>query len=501
MEGERPADLRQARLRKLEELRAAGAEPFALRFDRTHSVAEGLELFNQLSGKADDARSDPVRVAGRVLRHRSQGKAGFADLVDETGKLQLYAHTDTLGAEGMERFNQLDLGDIVGVEGPIFRTRRGEVSLDIQRLELLTKSLRPLPDKWHGLRDPELRFRRRHLDLIANPDAQRALRLRSRLISHVRRYLDDRGFVEVETPVLHRIPGGAAARPFATHHNALDMDLYLRIALELHLKRLVVGGFERVYEIGRVFRNEGVDATHNPEFTMLELYQAWTDHRGMMELTRGLIQSAASALLGGERLTYQGEEVDLSGEWAAREMLELVAAANKGVDLENVDPMRKRAVELGAVLAEGMDWGQLLFELFERSVEPTLRAPTFVTGFPISVSPLARQRSDDPRLAERFELFIAGQELANAFSELTDPIDQRRRFEEQARQRAAGAEETHPMDEDFLAALEQGMPPTGGLGIGIDRLAMVFADVAHIREVLSFPLMRPPAPGAIEDED
>ena len=369
------------------------------------------------------------------------------------------------------------------------------MTLDVQTLALLTKALRPLPDKWHGLKDPELRFRQRHVDLIANPDARRVLRLRSRLVSHIRVFLSERGFMEVETPVLHRIAGGAAARPFVTHHNALDMDLYLRIAIELHLKRLIVGGFERVFEIGRVFRNEGVDATHNPEFTLLELYQAWIDYTGVMRLTQELVQSAARELTGGERISYQGTDVDLSGDWPARDMLRLAASANPGLDLDDLDALRRRATELGAVDPAALDWGQLIFELFERSVEATLVAPVFVTGFPASVSPLARRRPGDERLAERFELFIAGQELANAFTELTDPIDQRARFADQARQRAAGAQETHPMDEDFIAALEQGMPPTGGLGIGIDRLVMLFADVAHIREVLAFPLMRDPDPG------
>ncbi|MDP9325486.1 MAG: lysine--tRNA ligase, partial [Candidatus Dormibacteraeota bacterium] len=348
-----------------------------------------------------------------------------------------------------------------------------------------------------GLKDPEIRFRQRHVDLIVNPDARRLLKMRSRLVRHLRAYLDDRGFEEVETPVLHRLAGGAAARPFLTHHNALDLDLALRIALELHLKRLVVGGMERVYEIGRVFRNEGVDRRHNPEFTLLELYQAYTDLDGMIELTEAMLRSVAEAVLGGTEVVHGEETIDLGKRWDRQEMLDLVAGANPDVDLQDEEALRRRAVDIGAVRAEAMDWGELIFELFERSVEGELVRPTFVTGFPISVSPLARRRADDPRLAERFELFIAGQELANAFAELTDPIDQRGRFEQQLALRAAGDDETHPMDEEFIAALEQGMPPTGGLGIGIDRLVMLLAGEGNIREVIAFPLLRdaPESPG------
>jgi len=486
-----PQDLRAARLKKLDALRAAGIEPFAVEFDRTHSTAAARALFEALpaGGEEDSPRTEPVRVAGRVVRHRAQGGAGFADILDETGRVQLYARVDTLGEGGMALFNDLDLGDIVGVQGPVFRTRRGEVSVDVQELGLLTKALRPLPDKWHGLKDVELRFRQRHVDLTVNPEARRVLDLRHRLIRGIREFMWSRGFVEVETPVLHKVAGGAAARPFVTHHNTLDIDLYLRIAEELHLKRLVVGGFERVFEIGRVFRNEGIDATHNPEFTILEVYEAFTDYRGMMRLTRDMFQHLARELNGNERFTYGGAEIDLSGEWPAREMLDLVAEASPGVDIEDEEALRARADQLGAVPRQ-RDWGELVYEVFERAVEERLTAPTFVTGFPISVSPLARRRAGDPRLADRFELFIAGNELANAFSELTDPLDQRARFEQQARARAAGDEETHPMDEEFIAALEQGMPPTGGLGVGIDRLAMLFADVRNIREVLAFPLMR-----------
>jgi lysyl-tRNA synthetase class 2 len=501
------AELRQQRLGKVARLREQGIEPYASRFDRTHTTLQAIGFFEEAERRVvgptaefppatDEVRTTPVTVAGRISRHRSQGKVAFADLVDGSGKLQLYGREDALGEAGMALFNDIDLGDIVGAQGELFRTRRGEITLDVQGLTLLTKSLRPLPDKWHGLKDPETRFRQRHVDLIANPEARQILRLRSRLIAHCRRFLDERGFEEVETPVLHRIAGGAAARPFITHHNALDMDLYLRIALELHLKRLVVGGLERVYEIGRVFRNEGIDAHHNPEFTMLELYQAYTDLSGMMALTEALIRSLAEVLGKARELEYQGQSIDLAGPWERREMLDLVRERNPGLDLDNVEELRRRVEELGAI-PRPRDWGQLVFELFERSVEHTLVQPTFVTGHPISVSPLARRRPGDERLAERFELFIAGEEMGNAFSELTDPIDQKARFEQQLAARGAGDDEAHPMDLDFIAALEQGMPPTGGLGIGVDRLVMLFADAAHIREVIAFPLLReaPPAGG------
>jgi lysyl-tRNA synthetase, class II len=494
------AELRQARLTKLNALRQRGVEPYARRFERSHTTHQAIGLYEEAErGSAGGRGGDPetveevrttaVTVAGRVTRHRSQGRVAFADIVDAGGKLQLYARGDNLGEADMALFNDLDLGDIVGAQGELFRTRRGEISLEVRHLTLLTKALRPLPDKWHGLKDPELRFRQRYVDLIANLETREILKLRSRLISQFRRLLDERGFEEVETPVLHRVAGGAAARPFTTHHNALDLELNLRIALELHLKRLIVGGLEKVYEIGRVFRNEGIDAHHNPEFTMLELYQAYSDLGGMMELTEELIKGVAEALGKNSGLQYQGQPIAIGGAWQSRELLDLVREHNPDLDLESTDALKSRAAELGAI-PRGRDWGELVYEIFERSVERTLLQPTFVTGHPISVSPLARRRADDERLAERFELFIAGQEMGNAFSELTDPIDQRERFEQQLAARQSGDEEAHPMDADFIAALEQGMPPTGGLGIGIDRMTMLFADVAHIREVIAFPLLR-----------
>jgi lysyl-tRNA synthetase class 2 len=484
------AELRQQRLHNLEALRAEGIEPFATRYDGTRSVAEARAAYEAL-GEGEDVRLGPVRLAGRLTRHRPQGKVGFGDLLDGSGQIQLMARAGTLDEAGMRLFKALDLGDIIGAEGEVMRTRSGEITLELTGLTMLTKAIRPLPDKWHGLKDPELRFRQRHLDLVVNPEARRTLAVRSRTISAIRAFLDARGFQEVETPILHRVAGGAAARPFLTHHNALDLDLKLRIAVELHHKRLLVGGLERIYEIGRAFRNEGIDHLHNPEFTILEAYQAYTDLDGMMELTEGMFRAAAREILGdaASRHEYGGVVIDLEGGWQRREMLDLIRDREPGLDLEDEAAMRARAEELGAV-PRARDWGELVYELFERAVEKTLIQPTFVTGFPVSVSPLARRRAGDPRLADRFELFIAGGERANAFTELTDPIDQRERFEQQARAKAAGDEETHPMDEEFIAALEHGMPPAGGLGVGIDRLVMLLAGVDNIREVLAFPLMR-----------
>jgi lysyl-tRNA synthetase class 2 len=491
-------ELRHQRIGKLESLRAAGTEPFALRYDRTHSIAAARALLEAAAGDAPRS-SSPVRLAGRVTRHRPQGKVGFADLLDASGQVQLMARVDTLGEAGLALFKALDLGDIVGAEGTVMRSRSGETTLELTGLTMLTKALRPLPDKWHGLKDPELRFRQRHLDFIVNPESRRVLVARSRAISGIRALLDGRGFQEVETPVLHRVAGGGEARPFLTHHNTLGLDLKLRIAVELFHKRLLVGGFERIYEIGRMFRNEGIDSLHNPEFTMIEVYQAYSDLEGMFELTESLVRSAAEAVLGEDaaRHEYEGTLLDLTAPWARADMLDLIREQRPGLDVEDEDALRAYAAELGALPRE-RDWGQLVYEVFERAVEKTLVQPTFVTGFPVSVSPLARRRLDDPRLVERFELFIAGGEYANAFAELTDPLDQRSRFEQQARAKASGAEDTHPMDEDFIAALEQGMPPAGGMGMGIDRLVMLLAGAAHIREVLAFPLMRDRPGGAAD---
>ncbi|MFN2463247.1 MAG: lysine--tRNA ligase [Candidatus Dormibacteria bacterium] len=496
------AELRQQRVANMARLRDDGVEPFALRYERSHSVAEA-RLMLETGGDDPGLRRGPVRLAGRVTRHRPQGKVGFADLLDASGQIQLMARADTLDDAGMRLFKAMDLGDIVGAEGTVMRSRSGETTLELSGLTMLTKALLPLPDKWHGLKDAELRFRQRHVDLIVNPRSRRTLAARSRAIGAIRAFLDGRGFLEVETPMLHGVAGGAAARPFLTHHNSLDMDLKLRIAVELHHKRLLVGGLERIYEIGRAFRNEGIDALHNPEFTILEAYQAYTDLDGMFELTESMVKAAAAEVLGADMShhEYEGHTIDLASPWQRAEMLDLIRDRRPGLDVDDEQALRACAAELGTVHRE-RDWGELVFEVFERAVEKTLVQPTFVTGYPVSVSPLARRRADDPRLVERFELFIAGGEYANAFAELTDPVDQRSRFEQQLRAQAAGDEETHPMDEDFITALEQGMPPAGGMGMGIDRLVMLLAGAAHIREVLTFPLMRDrPASGPDSPEE
>jgi lysyl-tRNA synthetase class 2 len=398
---------------------------------------------------------------------RLMGGSAFADLQDQGGRIQLFASRDILGERDFEFFAELDAGDLIGAKGPIFRTRRGEVTVEVHSFQLLTKSLRPLPEKWHGLKDVEIRYRQRYVDLIANPEVREVFRARTKIIASLRALLDGRGFVEVETPVLQEVPGGGHARPFVTHHEALNRDLYLRIALELHLKRLLVGGFERVYEVGRVFRNEGLSPRHNPEFTMLECYEAYADYNDVMRLVEDMMVASTAAAGRTSEITYQGEQIKLAPPFRRERMADLV--------LEHTG---KQAV------------GKELNELFEEHVQQSLREPTFVTDYPIEVSPLARPRDDDPRFVERFELVILGREYANAFTELTDPVDQRQRFEAQAAQRAAGDVEAHPMDEDFLRALEYGLPPCGGLGVGIDRLIMLLTDQPSIRDVILFPVMK-----------
>ncbi|MFZ0217149.1 MAG: lysine--tRNA ligase [Candidatus Dormiibacterota bacterium] len=452
----------RARREKYRRIVESGGEAYARNYPRTHTTAEAR---TQLGDSSEP--TERVRVAGRLLGRRGMGGMAFGDLQDGAGRIQLAARRDTLGDTEQARFTDLDLGDLIGVEGPVFRTRRGEVSIDVQAFQLLTKSLRPLPEKWHGLRDTDTRYRQRYLDLIANPEVADVFRTRSRIIAAIRELYDGRGFVEVETPVLHDLPGGGHATPFVTHHNALHRDLYLRIALELHLKRLVVGGLERVYEIGRVFRNEGLSPRHNPEFTMLESYQAYSDLEGQMELVEAIVVAAAAAAGRSLRVIYQGEEIDLTPPFRRARMQDLVQAAT------------------GRALV-----GNELMDVYEDRVEPTLRHPTFVVDYPVEVSPLARRRDDDPRFVERFECVAVGRELANAFTELTDAVDQRQRFEEQARARASGDEEAHPFDEDYVRALEYGLPPTGGMGLGIDRLVMLLTDQAAIRDVILFPQLR-----------
>ena len=480
------------RRQKLQTLRSQGVEPYQSRFDRTHSSAEALALFEQAekSGGAD-ARTEKVALAGRLVAIRVMGKATFAHIQDFAGRIQLLAKVDKLGGEAYRRFTDLDLGDIIGVQGVLFRTKRGEITCEIDEFALLAKALRPLPEKYHGLKDKELRYRQRYLDLIANPQVMEVFLTRSRVVEETRTFLKARGFVEVETPVLQPIAGGAAARPFITHHNALDMDLYLRIALELYLKRLIIGGFDRVYEIGRIFRNEGMDQWHSPEYTMLELYQAYTDVEGMMELTESLVIHLVERVKGTPTIQYQGDEIHITRPF---QRIEMVEAVSQKVD---EDLLRADVPQLQALIKKhniepkpGLGWGGLIAELFDELVQPGLVQPTFVLGHPVEVSPLARRRASDPRLTDRFELFIAREEIANAFSELNDPDDQRLRFEDQARARVAGDQETHPMDEDFLTALEHGFPPTGGMGLGVDRLVAILTDQPSIRDVILFPPLR-----------
>jgi lysyl-tRNA synthetase class 2 len=501
-------ELIRRRHEKLRALRAAGVDPFGARFPVSHWAGP-------LHARGDGAPEDelrgagPVSIAGRVMALRHHGKSCFAHLLDQTGTIQLYARADALG-EAYAGFTDLDVADLIGVTGDLMRTRTGELTVQVKAWSFLAKSLRPLPEKWHGLKDVETRYRQRYVDLLVNPEVREVFRLRSRLIRTVRAFLDSRGFQEVETPVMQSLAGGALARPFATHHNALDIPLYLRIALELHLKRLVVGGVDRVYEIGRIFRNEGVSTQHNPEFTMLEFYQAYADYGDLMELTEALFAELGQTLTGGLTLSFQGERIDLGPPWRRLRYLDAVAEAI-GVgraDLRDRDRVRAAAREAAGrrnLDAGAWGWGaatpayQMWKDVFETFVEPTLVQPTFVIDFPTEISPLARQKRDDPSLVDRFELFVARMEMANAYSELNDPHEQRRRFEEQLHAREAGDEEAHRLDEDYIRALEYGLPPTAGEGIGIDRLTMIFADRSSIRDVILFPLLRPEAFGTGED--
>lgn len=490
----REEQLQEARRTKVAALREAGVDPFGTRFGDRRLMGDLRAEYGEATAEELDEKALPVRVAGRVMTLRSHGKAGFAHLQDGSGRLQLYLRLPELSDRARLVWEHLDLGDIVGAEGVLMRTRTGELSVKVADLTMLTKALRPLPDKHGGLRNVELRYRERHLDLLVNPESRAVFEARSRIVASLRRTLDEMGFLEVETPVLVPLAGGAAARPFLTYHNALDRDLSLRIATELHLKRLVVGGMERVYEIGRVFRNEGLSTRHNPEFTSLEAYQAYADYQDMMDLTERLVQNAALAANG----CLQAGEIDLTGPFRRVTMAEAVKEAT-GLDLlalggsgdEEEDARAVRAAaEAAGYEVEATTWGGLLAELFERYAEDRLIQPTFVIGHPVETSPLAKRDPRDPRLTERFELYVQGRELANAFSELNDPEDQRRRFEEQLAQRAAGDEEAHPMDEEFLAALEVGLPPTGGLGIGVDRLVMLLTGAPSIRDVILFPTLR-----------
>jgi lysyl-tRNA synthetase class 2 len=476
-------DERSRRIAKIEVMRQSGGEPYPVRFDRTHTTTEVHEHWDHLEAGAET--TDEVRVAGRVLLLRRQGKLTFATIRDGHGSIQLFVSRGALGDERHEAFDDLDLGDWIGAVGTVMKTRKGELSVKLSDFQLLAKALRPLPEKWHGLADVDTRFRQRYVDLIANDDARRVFEIRFAVIATIRRLLSERGFVEVETPVLHAQAGGAAAKPFDTFHNALEMPLTLRIALELHLKRLLVGGLERVFEIGRVFRNEGISPRHNPEFTMLEAYQAYADYGDMAELTEAMVAAAAVAAVGKTVVSYGGRTLDLTPPFRRARMVDLVAeAVGELVDFtapldEARDLARRHGVEPDAHWGHG----RIVEALFDRLVAESIWEPLLVTDHPREISPLARAHRQDPALTERFELFIAGHEYVNAFSELIDPLDQRERFEAQAAARAAGDDEAHPIDEDFLLALEYGMPPTGGLGLGIDRLVMLFANRSSIREV------------------
>ncbi|GAB6156202.1 lysine--tRNA ligase [Desulfosporosinus burensis] len=479
-------DLWRIRLEKLELLRQAEIEPYADRYVRTHKALEVLEKFVELEGQ-------DVKIAGRIMSKRDQGKVIFVHVQDFSGRIQAYIRSDELGQTMFDLITKFDVGDIVGVEGKVFRTKRGEISIHARNVLLLSKAMRPLPEKFHGLTNVETRYRRRYLDLVMNPDVRQVFVTRSKIIRYMREFLEEREFLEVETPTLHAIPGGAAARPFSTHHNALDIDLYLRIALELPLKRLIVGGFEKVFEIGRTFRNEGISIKHNPEFTMMELYQAFANYEDIMELTEEMIAFIVQRVHGTQEITYQGQTLNFETPWRRLPMLDGILEYS-GVDFKTLDTdeqARQVAREKGLHVDAEASRGKIINGFFEEFVEPNLIQPTFIIGHPVEISPLAKRNADQPEYTDRFEAFMYGRELANAFSELNDPIDQRQRFEAQASERAKGDDEAHILDEDFVQALEYGLPPTGGLGVGIDRLVMFLTDSASIRDVILFPTMRP----------
>ena len=483
------SEILKVRRDKLAALRAEGRDPFQeTRFDVTHHAQDIKDNFDALEGSE-------VRVAGRLMSKRGMGKVSFCDLQDKSGRIQLYARKDEMDEEEYNRFKKYDIGDIVGVEGEVFRTQRGEMSVRAKKITLLSKSLRPLPEKYHGLTDKEARYRQRYVDLIINPESKRNFEIRSKFVAFLRRYLDSLGFMEVETPVLSPIAGGANARPFITHHNTLDIDMYMRIATELHLKRLIVGGMERVYEVGRIFRNEGMDTKHNPEFTTCELYQAFTNLDGMMDILEGILSGAAKEILGTYQLQWLGHDIDLTPSWKRITMADAVKEVT-GADFMAIEGDAKAAVALAKSVGVDMDgvdktWGNALYETFDQKVEETLIQPTFITMYPVEVSPLAKRSPSDPHLTERYEMFVCGCEMGNAFTELNDPMDQYERFKAQVEKRANGDDEAEMMDEDYVMALEYGLPPTGGLGFGIDRCAMMLCGTDSIRDVILFPTMKP----------
>ncbi|ETA73944.1 lysine--tRNA ligase [Ligilactobacillus equi] len=488
-------DQLKVRRQKMEELREAGIDPFGHRFERDHTNQELHEKFGNQGKEELNDKHIEVTIAGRMVAKRGKGKVGFADLQDRTGRMQLYIRKDEVGEDMYYIFKRSDLGDHLGITGEIIKTDMGELTVKVSKLTFLSKALRPLPDKFHGLQNVEQIYRQRYLDLISNKESYDRFVNRSKIISAVRSYLDGNGFLEVETPVLHNQAGGASARPFITHHNALDIQLYLRIALELHLKRLIVGGMERVYEIGRVFRNEGIDTKHNPEFTMLESYAAYFDFQDVMDETEGIFKAAAAVVTDDSKITYQGTEVDFSKEFKRVHMVDAIKEAT-GVDFwqeMTVEEAKKLADEHKVHYESYWQVGHIINEFFEQFCEDKIVDPTFVYGHPVEISPLAKKNADDPRFTDRFELFILGNEYANAFTELNDPIDQRQRFEAQVAERQAGNDEAEGIDEDYIEAMEYGMPPTGGLGIGIDRLVMLLTDAPSIRDVLLFPTLRPDA--------
>lgn len=483
-------ELMKVRRDKLAAFEAKGVAPFGHRFEVSHHAKDVLEQFAHLEGEEES--SEEITIAGRLMAIRGHGKASFSVLMDRSGRIQIYFKLDVLGEEKYSQFKLLDIGDIIGVKGHVFRTRRGEITVRVDDFDMLSKSLRPLPEKFHGLTDTEIRYRQRYVDLIMNPEVMNTFVARTNIMKSIREYLDERDYIEVETPVLGTIAGGAAARPFITHHNTLDLDMYLRIATELNLKRLIVGGMERVYEMGRVFRNEGMDVRHNPEFTTIELYQAYADYTDLMDITEGLVLNAANKVLGTTEFDYQGTHINLANVKRISMNDAVKEATGKDfLSCQTVEEARAMATEIGVPYEERFGIGGILNAAFEEKVEETLIQPTFITGHPTEISPLAKRNPENPMITDRFEFFIYGRELANGFTELNDPIDQEGRFLDQLKQREAGDDEAHEMDRDFITALEYGLPPTGGLGIGIDRLVMFLTDSASIRDVLLFPTMKP----------